>query len=336
VTFANKLGAVLYGIAAATAALFLTAVLAALLRSLALRCGLVERRRTRRVALLGGAALVAGTGIVAGVGDWSGLAPLGADGGGLLLAGVGVAVLGLVVDVRAVPLPVRLLVVAGAAAWIVPYGELGPLLGVLAVGWIVFVTFAFASLDHADGVMGTVAVVTAFALSGCAAVEMMDGLAALLSVLAAALTGFLMQNWPPARIVSGRCGALFTGFVLASAAVLVHAGRGAGVSAGALFALTAVASVDVVLVLVVRRRSGHLAHRLRRLGLTSRGATVVVGAGSFAGASVGLMIHLGWLEATAALWVAGGAVLVVLGLSLVSGVRAVGAQKSPRSAPTCV
>jgi UDP-GlcNAc:undecaprenyl-phosphate GlcNAc-1-phosphate transferase len=318
---------VLYGIAAATSALLLAAVLAALLRLLALRLGVVERRRARAVPLLGGVAVVVVTAFVAGVGDWTGVAPLGPAAGRLLAAGIGVGALGLVVDLWPPPalvrVPLQAAVVTGAAALTVPYDELGPVAGAVAVGWIALATHAFTSLDHADGVMGTVAVVTAFALSGCAAAEVMDGLAALLSVLAAALTGFLMHNWPPARIVPGRCGALFVGFVLTSAAVLVHTGREAGSSAGAGFALTAVATVDAVLVLVSRRRAGrpllrgapdHLVHRLRRLGVTPQGAAVVVGITGFADALVGLLIDMGWVSATAALWLAGGAGVAVLAL----------------------
>ncbi|MET9124299.1 undecaprenyl/decaprenyl-phosphate alpha-N-acetylglucosaminyl 1-phosphate transferase [Streptomyces sp. NPDC004528] len=311
----------LYGIAAALAALFLAAVLAALLRALALRLGAVERRRGRVVALLGGPAVVVATVLVAGAGAGTDVAPLGPAAGRLLVAGVGVGVLGLVADLRAVPLAVRAAVVTAAAALTVPFGELGLSVGIAAVGWIVLVAHAFTSLDHADGVMGTVAVVTAFALSGCAAAEVMDGLATLLSVLAAALTGFLMHGWPPARIVPGRCGGLFAGFVLASAAVLVHAGREAGPGVGAVFALTVVAAADAALVLVSRRRAGrpllrgacdHLGHRLRHLGVTAPGAAVLVGATAFAGALVGLLIDLGWVGAWAALWVAGGAAVMVL------------------------
>ncbi|MHA5049752.1 MraY family glycosyltransferase [Streptomyces sp. SD15] len=329
----------LYGIVAATAALLLAAVLAALLRTPALRLGVIERRRVRVVPLLGGVAVVGATGFVAGVGDWTGMAPLGPAAGRLLVAGICVGVLGLIADLRRVPLFVQAVVVAGAAAWTVPYDGLGLPVGMVAVGWIVLVAHAFTSLDHADGVMGTVAVVTAFALSGCAAAEVMDGFAALLSVLAAALTGFLMHNWPPARIVPGRCGALFAGFVLASAAVWVHAGREAGSSVGAVFALTAVATADVVLVLVSRRRAGrpllrgapdHLVHRLRRLGVTPQGGTVVVGISGFAGALVGMLIDLGWVSATAALWVAGGVVVVVLALLRIP---AYGVRHSGRSHP---
>ncbi|WP_371598836.1 undecaprenyl/decaprenyl-phosphate alpha-N-acetylglucosaminyl 1-phosphate transferase [Streptomyces sp. NBC_00564] len=300
----------LYGIVAAIAALLLTAALAALLRMFALRFGVVERRRLRVVPLLGGVAVVGGTALVAGAGEWTDVAPLGTDAGRLLVAGIGVALLGLVADLRAVPLAVQVGGVGVAAAVTVPYGELGLLGGVLGVAWIVFVTFAFVSLDHADGVMGTVGVVTAFALSGCAAAEVMDGTAALLSVLAAALTGFLMQGRPPARIVPGRCGALFAGFVLAGAAVVVHGGRETGAGVAALFSLTAVGLVD--LALAARGPGGHLAHRLRRGGLTSRGVMVVIGAAAFGGALVGLLIDLGWVGAGAAWWVAGVAAVVVL------------------------
>ncbi|MFE9765261.1 MraY family glycosyltransferase [Streptomyces sp. NPDC005808] len=302
----------LYGIVAALAALLLAAVLAALLRMFALRFGVVQRRprRSRAVPLLGGVAVLGGTVLVAGVGEWTEVAPLGADAGRLLVVGAGVGLLGLVADLRAVPLGVQVTGVGLAAVLTVPYGQLGVLGAVLGIVWTVLVTFAFVSLDHADGVMGTVGVVTAFALSGCAAAEVMDGTTVLLSVLAAALAGFLMQGRPPARIVPGRCGALFAGFVLASAAVLVHGGRETGSGVAALFSLTAVGLAD--LALAARGPGGHLAQRLRRVGLTSRGAVVVIGTAAFGAALVGLLIDLGWVGAGAAWWVAGGVAVVVL------------------------
>lgn len=323
----------LYGIAAATAALLLTAALAALLRSLALRLGagggpgLLAGRTTRprppgrerRVPLLGGLAVAGATALVGCAGDWTGVAPLGPETSRLLVAGLVVALAGLASDLLPVPPLLRLTAVAGAAVLAVPYDALGVPGGVLAAVWIVLVTHAFRSLDQSDGVLGTVGVVTAFALSGCAAAEVMDGLAALLSVLAAALTGFLMHGWPPARIAAGRCGSQFAGFVLASAVVLVHAERPAGAGFGAAFALTAVVSADAALVLVSRWRAGrpvlrsapdHLVHRLRRAGLTRQGVMVVMGLATFAGALVGLGIDLGRVGASAAWWVAG-AVLVV-------------------------
>ncbi|MFH8802263.1 MraY family glycosyltransferase [Streptomyces sp. NPDC017936] len=314
----------LYGIAAATTALLLTAVLAALLRAPALRAGLVDRRqRQRRVALSGGVAVVPATCLVAAFGDWTGLAPLGEGVGSLLAAGAAVAALGLVTDLWRLKARFPVVGTAVAAAFVVPYGDTGVVAGAVAVGWVTVVALAFRALDHADGVAGTVGVVTSFGVGACAAAEVMDGLAVLLSVLAAALTGFLMHNWPPARVALGGCGALFAGFLLASAAVTARAGQDPVAGAAVLFALTAVAAADAALVVLARRTAGrpllrrgpdHLAHRLRRLGLTAQGATVVIGVAAFAGVLVGTLVHAGWTDARAALWVAGGALAVVLGL----------------------
>ncbi|WP_053751851.1 MraY family glycosyltransferase [Streptomyces sp. MMG1533] len=313
----------LYGIAAATTALLLTAVLTALVRAPALRLGVLDRRRQRPLPLLGGVAVVLVTCLVAVAGQWTGFAPL-ADGiDELLIAGAAVAALGLVADVRRVK--ARFLVggTAVAAACVVPYAQTGVPGGLLAAGWIVFVAVGFRALDHADALAGTVGVVTAFGVGVLAAAEVMDGLAALLSVLAAALTGFLMHNWHPARVGLGSSGSLFTGFVLASAALTTRTGHEPASSAGVLFALTALAGVDVVLVLLSRRLAGrpllrggpdHLAHRLRRLGLTPQGVTVLLGAGASFGVLVAVLAHLGWVARSWVFWVAAGALVVVLAL----------------------
>ncbi|GGS52638.1 MraY family glycosyltransferase [Streptomyces cinerochromogenes] len=316
----------LYGIAAATAALLCTAVLAAVLRLPALRAGILDRRRQRPLPLLGGLAVVVVTCLVAGTGEWTRVAPLGDGVGELLMAAVGMAGLGLVADVWRLRARVLVAGTAVAAACVVPYDETGVPGGLLAVGWIVLATLAFKGLDHADGLAGTVGVVTAFGAGACAAAEVMDGLAVLLSVVAAALTGFLMHNWHPARIGLGACGSLFTGFVLSSAVVFTRAGYDIGSSAAVVFCLGAVAAADALLVVLartaarrplLRRGPDHLAHRLRRLGLTPQGSVVLLGAGSFSSVLVGVLVHTGWTGERAVLWVAGGVVLAVLLLLLI-------------------
>ncbi|MFH9572552.1 MraY family glycosyltransferase [Streptomyces sp. NPDC017230] len=315
--------AVLYGIAAATASFLLAALLAALLRRPALRLSLVDRRRQRPVPLLGGVAVALVTGLVAWAGDRTGAVPLGTGVGRLLVAAAAVGALGLAADVWRLRRRWLIAGTAVAAACVVPYEVTGPVAGTLAVGWIALVAVAFRGLDHADGVAGTVGVVTAFGVGACAAAELMDGLAGLLSALAAALAGFLLHNGHPARIALGACGSLFAGFVLAASAVFTRAGHEPGTGVGVLFALTAPAGVDAVLVLLSRRLAGrpllrggpdHLAHRLRRLGLTPQGAVVVLGVASFCGVLVGVLVHTGWAGRTPLLWVAGGAVAVVAAL----------------------
>ncbi|GAB2864006.1 MraY family glycosyltransferase [Streptomyces deserti] len=313
----------LYGIAAAATAFLLSAVLTAVLRAPALRLGVLDRRRPRDVPLFGGVAVVLVTGLVAWAGDWTGVVPLGREVGALLVAGAVVAGLGLAADVWRLRRRVPVAGTAVAAALVVPYEETGVLGGVLAVAWIVCVACAFLGLDHTDGLTGTVGVVTAFGVGACAAVEVMDGIAVLMGVLAAALTGFLMHNWPPARVALGVCGSLFAGFVLAAAAVFTQSGQGIGSGAGVLFALTAVACADAVLVVLSRRLAGrpvlrsgpdHAGHRLRRLGLTPLGATVLLGVGAFSGVLVGVLAHTGWAGGSAPLWVAAVASVAVLAL----------------------
>ncbi|MEW2421445.1 MraY family glycosyltransferase [Streptomyces nigra] len=326
----------LYGITAATTALLVTALLAALLRLPALRFGILDRRRQRPLPLLGGVAVALVTCLVAAAGEWTGYARLGSETMRLLVAAGAVALLGLVADVRRVK--ARFLVggTAVAAACVVPYGDTGFWLGVPAVAWIVLVAVGFKALDHADALAGTVGVLTAFGVGVCAAAEVMDELAVLLSVLAAALTGFLLPNWHPARVGLGATGSLFVGFVLASSAVITRAGHDPAASAGVLYGLSALAVTDLVLVAVSRRLAGrpllrgapdHLAHRLRRAGLTPQGTTVLLGAAALPGVVVGVLVHLGRLGATAAWWVGAGSALVVLALL---HIKPYGPRRQPR------
>lgn len=311
----------LYGILAAIAALFLSAALAALLRGPALRLGVTLRRRgPRPVPLLGGVAVALATGAVAAAGHAVGVTPLAGRTGTLLAAGAAVAALGLVADVWRLKSRFLLAGTAVAAACVVPYEETGVVGGALAVGFVACAALAFRSLDHADALAGTVGVVTAFGVGACAAAEGQDGLAVLLSVVAAALTGFLTHNWHPARIALGASGSLFTGFLLASAAVLTRGGHGPVSTAGVLFSLTALAAVDAVLVVVSRRLAGrpllrsgpdHLAHRLRRLGLTPQGVTVLLGAAAFGAVAAGVLVHTGRAGGSTVLWVAGAALVLV-------------------------
>ncbi|MCK1819662.1 undecaprenyl/decaprenyl-phosphate alpha-N-acetylglucosaminyl 1-phosphate transferase [Streptomyces sp. XM83C] len=358
----------LYGIAAALAALFLSAALAALAATAARRFVAPRGRGGPRPVApwFGGLAVALATCAVGAAGPALGVRPLGEGTGALLAAGAAVAALGLAADLWRLRSRFLFAGTASAAACVMPYERTGVVGGVLAVLFVAGAALAFRSLDHADvptGASGAVGVVTAFGVGACAAAEALDGLALLLSVHAAALTGFLTQQHrhflvrrhrhtaahlapsgpshstqvrqpliaphrPPlaarprqsAGAALGASGALFTGFLLAASAVPACAGRGPGAGAGVLFALTALPVADVVLVAVSRRRAGrpllrggpdHLAHRLRRLGLTAQAVTVLLGAAAFATVAAGVMVHTGRAGQGAVLWVAGGMAAVV-------------------------
>ncbi|MEV0090195.1 MraY family glycosyltransferase [Streptomyces sp. NPDC050738] len=311
----------LYGLVAVAAALFLAALLTEGLRALAVRTQVLDRpgghkSHTRPTPHFGGVAVVTATLTVALTGPWDLPVPL-------VLAGCAVAALGLVDDLRPLGARVRLVVETGAAGVVAYDIGLTLLTGALAVCWIVFVTNAFNLLDNSDGAMGAVGAVTALGLALCALAEDRTGLAVLLCLLAAALGGFLVHNWHPARIFLGDCGSLFTGFVLASAAVAVHTASTAAQAAGSLLTLTLVVTADTALVVASRRRAGrpllhggtdHIAHRLRRLGLTPQGAAVALALAAAAGTGAGILIHRGALPPSAALVFAAGALLAVVRL----------------------
>ncbi|MEU6662435.1 MraY family glycosyltransferase [Streptomyces sp. NPDC046821] len=323
-----------YGIAAAATALLATAALTALLRVVARKTGFTVRRAGRilRTPRLGGLAVALVTATVITVGASTGLAPVGSGTLTLLIAAGAVAAIGLLDDARPTGARARVAVVTAAATAVVHTAQLGFLVSMLAVLWIVFVTSVCRHFDTSDGVLGTVGVVTALGLSVCASADGLGQLSGVLGLLAAALTGFLMHNWHPARMRLGSCGSLFTGFVLASAAVLVNVEHDALTGAGSLFAVTFVVTADAALVAVSRRLAGrpvlrpgpdHIAHRLRRLGLTPRGSAVVLGVASLSGVVTALLMHEGTLGPAAALGpltVAAAAVAVLLRVP-VHGVR---------------
>ena len=91
---------------------------------------------------------------------------------------------------------------------------------VLAIVFTVWFTNAFNFMDGIDGIAASeAAFIAAAALllstsGGAAAV------ASLLAVLAAASLGFLVWNWPPAKIFMGDVGSGFVGFILAVLAIV--------------------------------------------------------------------------------------------------------------------
>jgi Fuc2NAc and GlcNAc transferase len=147
----------------------------------------------------------------------------------LIGGGGGVAIAGYLDDRKALPASVRICVhaVAATLAIIVVGGVTQPtlqhmglhgvwagsLLGLVAVTWF---TNLFNFMDGIDGIAGSEAVFVAAAgalfnwrFGGD------DGLTASMLALAAATLGFLIWNWPPARIFMGDVGSGFLGFALA-------------------------------------------------------------------------------------------------------------------------
>ncbi|MEU3716833.1 MraY family glycosyltransferase [Streptomyces californicus] len=330
-------------IASGVAALLITVALARIARRAALRphTPAASAGRAARAGLLrrtGGTAAVLGVTAAAGGALWLGAADDAPSSAAGLLAGSGtVAALGLVHDLKPLRAVLRLAVQTAAAVLVVCFAGLPPVAAVLTVLWTVLVTNAFALLDHADGLLTVVGVVTAAGLLACAAVDGGSALALLPAALVAGLGGFLLHTWHPARLRLGACGAQFTGFVLAASGALIQAAAPAGRAAwAALPALATVALADTVLVVVSRRRAGrsplrggndHVGHRLRRLRVTVPGTAVLLALWAGVPVAAGTLVHAGLLHPAFLLVPLAGTVAAVLALLRVPG------YPPPRPAP---
>lgn len=113
---------------------------------------------------------------------------------------------------------------AGAAAWLLLAGAPWWVLAgsALAIGWL---TNLYNFMDGADGMAGGMAVAGfgAYAVAALQAGDQAVGSAALM--LASAAAGFLMLNFPPARVFMGDAGSIPLGF-LAGALGLAGISRG--------------------------------------------------------------------------------------------------------------
>lgn len=223
----------------------------------------------------------------------------------LLSCGLPVALVGLVDDLRGLSARTRLsvhaLACAGAAALLgslpalsvgaalLPGGFLASCVGVTAVVWFLNL---FNFMDGIDGIAATEAITVT--VSAAVLLWLTGGPSADLPVLlavAAAAAGFLVWNWPPAKIFMGDAGSGFTGFALAIGAwATIVAGRS---SVWVWLILTAAFSVDATVTLWRRWRRGanpavaHRSHAYQRLSRrygSHRRVTLGVAA-----------VNLGWL-----------------------------------------
>ncbi|MFI7706003.1 glycosyltransferase family 4 protein [Nonomuraea sp. NPDC049480] len=307
--------------AAGAAACLLSASAAIPLKKLALRWGFTDRpgghkSHARPIPYLGGIAIMLATVlttiVATDLADWRFTA--------MLLAGSAVAMLGLIDDVGSLPAVTRLVVETAVTTAVVLAGirltVTGGWLDIpITVIWIVLITNSFNLLDNMDGSLGVVTTVTAAFLSAMAFLQARPALGVFLAVLAGAALGFLVHNWPPARIFMGDSGSLFIGFALTCSAVVLVAGRGPDTVAGGLLLSTFVATVDTGVVVLSRIRAGrsplaggtdHVSHRLRTLGLDPRLVAVVLGLITALSCAACTAMILGWVPPLTATLVAGG------------------------------
>jgi UDP-N-acetylmuramyl pentapeptide phosphotransferase/UDP-N-acetylglucosamine-1-phosphate transferase len=94
------------------------------------------------------------------------------------------------------------------------------LLSLIAIVWIVGMSNAFNFMDGLDGFAGSTAVVAGTSLSVIAYNLSIEPAFWLGALIAATSIGFLIFNWPPAKIFMGDVGSASLGFLFAAVAVV--------------------------------------------------------------------------------------------------------------------
>ncbi|MHC4525066.1 MAG: MraY family glycosyltransferase [Planctomycetota bacterium] len=153
----------------------------------------------------------------------------------------------------------------------------------LSVFWIVLMINAFNFLDNMDGASAGIALIATCVLMAAALRSGQVFVGAMGMVFAGALLGFLLFNFPPAKIFMGDCGSMVVGFFVALLTLrTTYYDPEAGTKLYSIFMPAVVMAVplyDFISVTFLRLKQGkspfvgdtqHFSHRLKRRGLTDR------------------------------------------------------------------
>ena len=185
--------------------------------------------------------------------------PVGSTSLTTLLVCTGVfAVMGLIDDIRGLPVKVRLLGQLGfAAAFVGPWflrnapatGSFRLLLAAFAVVWVIGYLNAFNFMDGVNGISGLHAMVAGVTFATIGAIADQDLLQVAGIAVAAAALGFLPYNFPRARLFLGDVGSYFLGTWIAILALIALISQ---IRVEAVFGALAIYLADTAYTLVSR------------------------------------------------------------------------------------
>jgi UDP-GlcNAc:undecaprenyl-phosphate/decaprenyl-phosphate GlcNAc-1-phosphate transferase len=153
--------------------------------------------------------------------------------------------------------------------------------------WLVACTNFVNLVDGLDGLAGTVGLIVSATIAVLAWLHDLATPLCLSLVLAGALVGFLVHNWPPARIFLGDSGSLPLGFLVGALSLEAAAKKATGLTLAVPLVLLSIPMFDTSMAILRRKLNGlrigsgdraHIHHCLRDRGLTPTQTLLAIGA----------------------------------------------------------
>jgi UDP-GlcNAc:undecaprenyl-phosphate GlcNAc-1-phosphate transferase len=235
---------------------------------------------------------------------------------GLIFGGIAAFLLGIVDDFYPLGAKLKLLFQIAIAVLAYQFGleiktvvipftehsiELGSISYILTVGWFVVLMNLINLIDGLDGLAGGIGLML-MGLLAYLAFNHAISLPFFLAVgMVGALFGFLIHNFPPAKVYMGDSGAYLIGFIIAALSI-INSEKGTILAAmiAPLIAL-AVPIADVVFALIRRGVKGlplfrpdsrHIHHRIQNAGFSRRGSVLLLYSISLFALICGLLVFV--------------------------------------------
>ena len=154
-------------------------------------------------------------------------------------------------------------------------------LGVWSVPFTVFWLVAFANvinlIDGLDGLAGSIGLVVSLTIAALAGISGQYGVCFLSLLLGGSLVGFLIHNWPPAKIFLGDSGSLTVGFLIGALSIESLLKEAMGFTLIVPLVLVSIPMFDTFMAILRRKLAGrsvgyadraHIHHCLQDRGLT--------------------------------------------------------------------
>jgi UDP-GlcNAc:undecaprenyl-phosphate GlcNAc-1-phosphate transferase len=155
--------------------------------------------------------------------------------------------------------------------------ELGAFAPVVTVLWLVACANIINLIDGLDGLAGCISLIAATTIGLLSSMYGNGGLALESLLLAGAIAGFLMHNWPPAKIFLGDSGSMTLGFLIGALSLQASLKTATVFTLSVPLVVLSVPIFDTAMAILRRKLTGrgigdadrqHIHHRLQDRGLS--------------------------------------------------------------------